>query len=295
MNATHVPTLHDKALLAYIRVNGWSARKLDRKSTDKVTSDNNAHADAARVNKHLLAGADTSLKNILSIGEKARKYLESNTMPWDDAGNRLLPNAKSMEVIIRLEDFKREFAAAVDEFVRDYPVLRAQAIHALGDLAASEDYPAPDIVRTKFAMRVSLTPLPTGFDDVRIGLAPAQVELLQKQYEARVKAQFGTALASVWERLRADVTAISEKLALKDDGERKIYRDSLIDNARVTCELLKELNVFEDPDLEDARFRVEQYICVYDADQLRKSPPLANAAKAEADAVLARMKEILGE
>lgn len=295
MTTINIPSLHDRAMLCYISVSCWSARKLDRKASGKVTSEAGASDDAARVNKHLLASADTTLKELTKLGAKARRYLEENSLPWDDAGNRLLSNEKAIEVVTEITNMEKEFSTLADAFTNDYPVLRAQALDNLGDLANSDEYPQPDIVREKFSMRVSMSPLPTGFGDARTGLMPQQVAALQAHFEAGVRKQFNVALEASWRRLLANVESISERLTPGDDGKRKIYRDSLIENARETCQLLRTLNVFDEPSLEAVRAEVENQLCVFDADQLRDNDALSTNVKAAADDILARMKEMLGE
>ena len=295
-----IPQLHERAMLAYISVSAPAFRKLDKKSTVEVTRDNNATADAVRVNKHLLASADTLLKDIAKKGGEARRYLDANSLPWDDAGNRLLSNEKAIDVVKALGVMEREYKEMVDKFVVEYPVLRAQALSNLGDLADPGEYPPPSEVREKFSMRLSLTPMPQGFGDLRTGLVGAQVSALQAQYEARVRMQFHTAIKDAWERLRMNVAAIAERMDARlnqtdlDSGKRKTFRDSLFENARETCELLKSLNVFDDPQLEAIRYEVEQRLC-QDAEQVRESDTLTREVKDQAEAILARMAAILGE
>lgn len=293
----NIVSIHDRAMLAYLRIGTWSARKLDTKATRKVTKDSHATADAARVNKHLLASADEKLRAIQKIGGEARRYLEDNTLPWDDAGNRLLPNEKAIEVVSELTNFEKRYSAAVDEFVEEYPALRAQALANLGELANDEDYPQPDQVRAKFSFRLSFTPVPTGFSDVRTGLQASQVDALKNHYEARAKEQVGNALQAAWARLRENLVVYSDRLRKKDDGSGKmnIFRDSMVENLRDTCDLLRSMNVFDDEDLERTRLRVERDIASFDPSQLRDSEILAHSVRSEVDVVLKHMQELLGE
>lgn len=297
-----IPKLHDRAMLSYISVSAPAFRKLDKKSTSEVTNAANATSDAVRVNKHLLASADTLLKDIAKKGGEARRYLDANSLPWDDAGNRLLSNEKAIEVVAKIGVMEREYRGMVDQFVNDYPVLRAQALANLGDLADPGEYPPPSEIRSKFAMRLSLSPVPEGFGDVRTGLSPVQASALQAQYEARVRMQFHTAIKDAWDRLRDNVSKIADRMQAEEvtdkDGTKvirnKIFRDSLFENAQETCILLKSLNVFDDPQLEQVRFEVEQFLC-QDPKQVRENDTLARAIKDKADEVLERMKAILGE
>lgn len=290
-----ITSIEDRAILAYLSVGGWSARKLDKKATAAVIKDAKATtSDAGRFNKNLLADADKALANIRKKGDDARKYLDANTLPWDDAGNRLLPNQKSIEVIGTITQMETEYHKAVDEFVRDYPVLRAQALAALGDLANPDDYPQPDVVRGKFYFRISLQPMAKGFakgNDFRLGLNDQQLAALQQHYEGRANEQFRRALDVAWGRLRTTVEHLSDRLTpnADDPQKTKIFRDSMLENARETCELLRALNVFGDPSLESARQRVEAIVNSVDVDTLRTVPSVAASVKASVDEILRGM------
>lgn len=290
-----IPTIRDRAVLAYVTISCWSARKLDRKASKTVTDDAGASDDAARVNKYLLTNADAKLKDIQSIAGKARRYLEDNSLPWDDAGNRLLSNAKALEVVTELSVLEKEFNDAVASFVLDYPVLRAEAMASLGDLANHSDYPQPDEVRHKFSMRLSLTPLPENFSDIRTGMTPTEVAALQTHFEASVRSQTNRALMSAWQRLQSDVASMVDRLAKDADGKSKIFRNSLIDNVRATSALLASLNVFGDPELDTIRADVEMLLCGHDAQALRDNDALSRAVQSDAAAVLARINAILGD
>lgn len=268
MNATDITK---KAMLAYVSITGWSATKFDKKASGKVTSDAGAIADSARVNKKLLAGADAKLSAVRKHAADARRYLDTHTLPWDDAGNRLLPNHKAMDVIATLAEMQQQYSEMVDDFVSEYPVLRAQALHALGDLADHSDYPPPDRIAEKFVFRASYTPIPGGFsDDVRYGLTDAERDALHKFGEARAKQAVNRAIGAAYGRLLETVQHMHDRLKPGDDGKYPVFRDSTVTNVRDTVEMLKDLNVFGDPDLEDMRQRVLNECCVHQPDTLRQ-------------------------
>lgn len=287
----HATDITKKAMLAYVSITGWSATKFDKKASSKVTTDAGAVTDAARVNKKLLAGADTKLAAVRKHAADARRYLDLHTLPWDDAGNRLLPNDKAMKVIADLAEMQERYYEMVDEFVADYPVLRAQALHSLGDLADHSDYPPPDRIAEKFVFRATYTPVPGGFvDDVRYGLTQPEVEALQQFGAVRAQQAVSRAVAAAYQRLLDTVKHLHERLRPGDDGKYPVFRDSTVENVRETVEMLKTLNVFGDAELENMRQRVLNECCAYNPDALRNHEPtrdaVAQSAKALADDML---------
>ena len=292
-----ITKIHDRAMLTYLRIGCWSARKLDSKATKKVTDDSEATSDAARVNKNLLAAADVELRAIQKLGGEARRYLDTQTLPWDDAGNRLLPNEKLIEVASELTRYEAKFKELISDFVAKYPDLRNQALANLGAMANVEDYPPAEHVAAKFSFRLSFSPVPQGFNDVRTGLADEQVNLLQKHFEANARRQVEDALQAAWERLRENLGHYADRLREKDDGsgDMQVFRNSMVENLRETCAMLKTMNVFDNEALERMRLRVEREVASFNAQDLRESKLLATSVRSEVDILLAQMKDVLGE
>jgi uncharacterized membrane-anchored protein YhcB (DUF1043 family) len=291
-----IPSLSSNAMLVYISVSVWSARKLDRKQTAMTVKAAGATSDAARVNKHLLANADSLLRDVQRKANEARTYIEENTLPWDDAGNRIISNDRALVVVGDLNRISQEFSKLVDRFVIEYPVLRAQALQNLGDMANDDDYPQPDVVRGKFSMRLSFNPIPTGFGDFRVGMSEQQARAWQAHFEGNVKAQMNAALRNAYERLRENLQRYSDTLQPRpDDPEKmKIFRDSMVEQMRDTVALVSSLNVFGDVELDRLSRDIHTQVARYSADELRASPATAIAVKSEVDDMLARMQSILG-
>jgi hypothetical protein len=90
------------AMLVEFNASVWTARKLDKTTTDEVVATKHAAAkDAARVNVHLLAGR-TELEVIQQAVGRARQYVYDKTSPWSDSGLRLLPNISFMSFTEKL-------------------------------------------------------------------------------------------------------------------------------------------------------------------------------------------------
>ena len=69
------------ALLVELSVSQWTARKLDKSTTEELVKDKNAQdKGAARVNKHLLAGR-SELEVINQYVTETRGFVYDNTLP----------------------------------------------------------------------------------------------------------------------------------------------------------------------------------------------------------------------
>lgn len=294
---TILPTLRDSAMLVNVTISVWSARKLDRQQTKKAVEEAGATADAGRFNKHLLASADASLREVHRKAKAIRNFVDDNSVPWDNGGNRLVTNDRALTLVGELKALQDDFAAAVDAFVEEYPVLRAQAVANLGDMGDDSDYPQPDTVRRKFGVEIEFQPIAQNFSDVRLGLNATQVAAFQTHFEKTANKQMAKAVRSAWERLEENLQRYSKNLDLRDDdsGKMKIFRDSMVDQLRDTVSLLRGLGFFGDDNMAKVVAQVEKDIAALDAGQLRSSPATSVGVKAQVDGILNKMRGFLDQ
>ena len=78
----------DKCMLIDLTVGAWEGRKLDKDASDRVTEEAQAVSGTARVNKLLLP--KEVLDPILLKRNQIRRFVYDKTVPWSDAGPRLL-------------------------------------------------------------------------------------------------------------------------------------------------------------------------------------------------------------
>lgn len=288
-NNSTATSIHSRALLVWLTISSWSARKYDRAVSNKVNTDMNASTDAGRYNKFLLPGDAPSYKALTTLMAGIRAQHYTHSLAWSDEGWRLLPTANYMTYTTWYREQQRNVTIALNAFLADYPSLKAQACSKLGKLYKDEDYPSMADIRSKFELTVKYSPLPN-VGDVRVDLADDQIASIES---AIVKSQadaIGIAMRDAWTRLHDVVNKISERLGTPD----AIFRDTLITNARELCDSLKRLNVTNDPDLESMRRDVLERLTTFDPDVLRDTPKARRNVAAEADKILASMAGLMG-
>ena len=276
------------AMLVEFNASVWTARKLDKTTTDEVVAHKNATAkDAARVNKHLLAGR-TELDVITQAVGRARAYVYDHTLPWSDSGLRLLPTKNFMAFTERMNEFNEEIEALVKSFVTIYPTLITAQAMALGDMFRRDDYPTANEIMTKFAFRVNYMPVPVA-GDFRVDVGnEAQAELKQKLDEL-AEERINNAMRDIRERLSAHLKRMSDRLTtdyVQGEAKQRRFHDSLVDGALELCDLTKALNVVGDATLEDARKELEGLLVGVTAQELRKNEAVRQDTKKAVDAIL---------
>jgi hypothetical protein len=272
------------AMLVEFGVSVWTGRKLDKKVSREVTDNKHAKRGVASVSKRLL-GDCAELEAVEKCANAMRLKHAENTLPWSDSGLRLLTNAKFIEYQQWVTSAVQEFERLVDVFITAYDWEVAQAQMRLGDMFDRTEYPSGSSLRTKFGVRVNYMPLPEA-GDWRVDTEKSTRDMLARQYESYYAAQVQAAMQHVWEKTRASLEKMSERLADADDGERKIFRDTLVSNVEDSLELMRTCNITDDPAMEQVRLKLRAVLTGVTPDALRGSSPLRRKTKAEIDEVI---------
>ena len=276
------------AMLVEFNASVWTARKLDKTTTSEVVASKNAGAkDAARVNKHLLAGR-TELDIIQQAVGRARQFVYDNTAPWSDSGLRLLPTINFMKFTERMNDFEEEMETLVKAFVVIYPTLITAQALALGDMFKRDDYPSANEMMTKFSFRVNYMPVPSS-GDFRVDVGNQAQAELKARLESLTQERIDSAMADVRERLSTHLKRMSDRLTtdyIGGEAKQRRFHDTLVDGALELCDLTKALNVTNDVTLETARSQLEQLLVGVTPTDLRKNEAIRQDVKRNVDAIL---------
>ena len=276
------------AMLVEFNASVWTARKLDKSTTDEVVTNKNAAAkDAARVNKHLLAGR-TELDTVQQMIGRARNYVYDHTLPWSDSGLRLLPTVNFMAFNEKMSQFEEEFESLVASFIGIYPTLITAQALALGDMFKRDDYPTANEIMTKFAFRVGYLPVPTA-GDFRVDIGNAAQEELKEKLNRMAEERVDAAMRDIRARLGEHLKRMSDRLTtdyVQGEAKQRRFHDSLVDGALELCDLTKALNVVGVPALETARRDLEQALLGVTPNELRKNEHIRQDTKKAVDAIL---------
>ena len=269
--------IQNSSVLVDLHIGVWTARKMDKKVSAQVDNDNNTKARAGNYHKNLMAGTDALEKvNNLAAGIRAWHY--SQTLPWSDNGQRLLPMANFFEYKTKIAEKRQELQDALDLFYVQYNTLITAMAFKLGNLFDPAEYPPLDKVRAKNYFSLVFSPVPDA-GDFRVDIP----EEYRKELESLSLKREQAAMQDIWDRLHGVLKHMSDKLA---GDTKQIFRDSLVENAIELCGMLTKLNVTNDAKLENARRELEKALVGVDAKDLRKSDALRLDTKARVDEIL---------
>lgn len=292
--------IHSRAMLVTVGVSVWSARRFDKKVTEEVNREHAASDEAGRYNKHLFADKAPSHKEVMRLAGQVRATHYANTLPWDDEGWRLLPSANYDAYTKAMRAIRAEFEAAVEAFLAEYPDLVIAAKDALNGLWKEDDYPGVNEIRRKFSMGIEYSPVPAA-GDFRLDLPADQVLEIERTVKDRVERATQAAMRDAWQRLYDVVKRIHVRLTadkvqadVLTGPDKASIRNSLIESAQETAEVLARLNATQDPALEALRKRVLDELTQVDAVTLREDRTAREETAAKAAAILDAMKEFYG-
>jgi len=279
-------SIASSAMLVEMSISTWTARKLDKKVSTQVDLDNGAKTKVVNANKNLMAGTGV-LDNIVKYAANARAWHLSQTLPWTDNGSRLLPMSNFMNYKQQLGELEANYEALVDKFIVAYPSLVSAAAFQLGTLFDRNEYPDESSLKRKFKFTYSFFPVPTA-GDFRIDINEEAKAEIMANCNTAYQDRLNNAMREAWSRLHECLTRMSERLTDNADGSRKIFRDSLVENSVELVDMLKHLNITQDPKLEQARKDLNNAIAHHDLDSLRDNSNAREAVKMKVDAILSK-------
>lgn len=286
----HDITLGSCALIVEFNASVWTARKLDRKVTDEAISAHGAKAkDSVRANKNLFAGR-SELTDIQQLVTKVRNFIYDSTLPWSNNGQQLLPSSKFLEFDKKLSIYKEEFDDLAGKFVRIYPTLITAQAMALGSMFDRNDYPPAGDIARRFAFNYDYFPVPTA-GDFRVDVGNMAASELKERLEKMATARVDAALGDLKRRLGEHLQRMSERLVtdidpVTGDPKHRKFTSTLVTSAWDLCDLVKGLNVINDPDLTRACKVLENALSGTSAETLRTDPIKRADVKKDVDSLL---------
>ena len=277
-------SIANSSMLVNITLSVWSGRKLDRKVSEEVDVAKSTRTRAGNYNKNLFAGV-TELESIARKGGQIRNWHHEQTSPWADSGERLLTMANFMDYKKQLGVFKIEFVDLVAIFEAKYANIISTQAFTMGTLFDRDDYPDASEIASKFKMGYTFSPVPD-VGDWRVTTDAETKRELDEEYKKVYEDRLNNVTKDLWGRLHTCLTHMTERMTDTAAGEKKIFRDSLLDNAVELCGLLTKLNITNDPKLEEARKLLESTVCNVDVQDLRTSTGARLEIKAQVDEIL---------
>lgn len=257
--------------------------RLDKRVSNKVTNNENAFRGAAKVNKSLIqCEPHDALKTLSS---EVYNYHIRNTVAWNEAGARLLPNEKLIDYKNTMGAYALQFEAAKRRFLTYYPAAVSTSQLRLGDMFNEGDYPPVDELSSRIGVRVNYEPIPDA-GDFRVDIGNQAAKELQDTYNNLLQERLKGAMDSVWERLLQPLENMSKMLDYTFTDKPTGFRDTLVDNVTQIVDLMRVCNITKDPKMEQIRIGLTQALRGVTPEGLREDSLLREATKKRVDQII---------
>ena len=180
-----------------------------------------------RASKRLLDSAHPTMKLLANIRNRMLGTWRGLTLPFVEAGVRLIPRQLVGEFEARMSLLKDELASAVDELEQEWPRLKEAAAARLGAFYNPDDY--PDNLEELFIVSWSYpeTSVPSYLMAIDASVYRREAARVAEKFEQAVE----LAEQGFVEEFNKLVSHLTERLT-DSDGGPKIFRDSSLESLR---------------------------------------------------------------
>ena len=232
--------LQEKLIISQLNISRWVARTADKKATKTV--ENKYHTSQVGLFHKEIVGRQ-HLKDIDDALLNLRKFHNTNTLPWGENGDRILPVTNFDNYKNEMEKLMNVYNDNVQKFIVIYPTLKEQAKTILNGLYNEDDY--PEDISSKFGVRIKYFPIPNP-KDFRINLSDEDMEAISGNLQSTLSARLEDAVDDVWVRIKNVLERMIERLKDPDNS----FKESLVTNVSDLVRLIPFLNFDNDPKLE---------------------------------------------
>ena len=286
--------IRKRAILVKVKTSILGTQKKDQEATTKAALDHNANRDQIFVGKSIINNKNPLFKMIVKIRGLIRNTHLTSTGPWDDDW-RVLTTKKYGSYRQVIEDLFAQAWEAVDEFIKYYEDIKAEAKINLGDLYDESLYPSADHLRASFSFELETEVLPDRANTI-LDLDKARTDKIIADAQAldnkRVETLTDHTHKVVREELEGMVAALAEfGDAIPDTKRTRTFRDSLTKRMAALADTLPGLNITGDVKLDKLAKKIAAKLTIADAAELRgdkKKGDNRTDARREAEAATKR-------
>jgi hypothetical protein len=289
---TDTPAQRLRRTAAAVRVmlHWWGVhRALTASQKEEMGSVASADARFLTAGKKLVDVRHEAFRRLTSIKTRIGSYWRGVSLPYVEPGVRLIRQSDVESFVHTMEGFRDELTGGEADLNTVYDEIRADARRRLGRLYNSADYPSE--IRNLFGVEWDFPSVEPPSYLMRI--AP-EVYAEERQ---RVAARFDEAVrlaeqafATEFARLLSHLTA---RLANGEDGQRQVFRDSVVNNLVDFFSRFSELNVRSSPELDALVEQARQMVRGVTPQRLRDSDSLRQQVAGEMAQVRQQVERLI--
>lgn len=286
---TRVTKLSDKCMLVKLTIKRAALTKRDQYLTDKIQMQ---EGDASlTVLTKLFRDKSSPINQIMQAVNEVYAYHRKHTLPYVDAGPRILPSDNYMDYTAEMKHLITKVDNLLNQWMPSYDLLVAQDVmyrnagHAAGR-ATKDDYPDAEKFAQAMSVEYRFQPMP----DSRHFLFDLSDEDMAA-FDAAEQEAVATANADTVARMLKPLHSLVERLKEYQGQKGERFHNSLIQNVIEGCDLAQKLSINPTSELtnEISSLRAAAQACLADVEVIKGSANARASAKARLEEVAKRM------
>jgi hypothetical protein len=244
---TPAERLRRAAAAVRVSLHWWGThRRLSNEQKEEVSAGYAADARFLTAGKRIIDVRHEAYRKLTSIRTRIVNHWRGGTLPYTEPGIRLLKRNEVADFVATMEGFRDELGRAEAALDAAYDDIKRDARRRLGRLYDSRDYPPrvqglfqvewdfPSIEPPSYLMQVN----PDIYEEERRRVA-ARFDEAVRLAEQAFASEFSKLLSHLTERLKSG-----------ENGERRIFRDTVVGNVTEFFERFKHLNIGSNAELD---------------------------------------------
>jgi hypothetical protein len=266
-----------------------TSKTLTSDQTTQAAESFGAEGAAISAAKRLIDTKHESYRSLTSIKSQINQFWRDSSLPYPEAGIRLIRNDAVDDFNSSLIDFKRELKSGVVELNRHFSDLKDAARIRLGSLFNHDDYPSS--LSEEFDVNWDFPSVDA--PDYLRRLSP---EIYRRECE-RVQTQFSNAVELAeqmfQEQLGELVEHLVERLSTDEGGKQKTFRNSTITNLDEFFSRFHQLNIGSNEELSQLVDQAQSVVRGVEPQRLRDNDTLRQQITTQMSAVQASLDGLM--
>ncbi|QDV20677.1 hypothetical protein Pan153_53540 [Gimesia panareensis] len=239
--------------------------------------------------KKLLDTTHPAFKAVTAVRGRAVAYWKGVSLPYPEAGIRLIRQSEITDFDQRMTDFQVELETAVRELDRHFEELKSAAWTRLGDLYDPADYPRSLAGLFELEHDFPAVEPPNYLKQLNPEVYAQECQRVQQRFDEAVQ----LAEQAFLEELGRLVEHLTERLSGQTDGKPKVFRDTAVSNLTDFFERFQQLNVRSNDQLDALVERAQQIVGGVAPQQLRNNGNLRQQVASQLSGVQSSLEGLL--
>lgn len=277
-------SLKERAILVRLeRENCWLGKRTDQSMKAEIEK-RKGTSDHVEVKRNLFPGCDQPLDQVFNAINHVDYVYRRRTLPWLPGVN-IIASPLFLQFTQAMNDAFTQLDRAKAELRNNWPDMVRQGIQNSKGTAHISEYPSIDDLDEMYQLHLTYYPVHDS-SDWRVTLPHEVVEDIKQRLEDDNERRLATATNEIWHRLAKEIEAAWKNL----NGAK--LRPEWIERLRELAQSIPDLNLANDPDLEDAAKRAEA-LTQDDIDTLKSDQQKKDSVRDKAEDLYNQLKEYI--